>query len=532
MKKLLSLLLIMALTVTMLAGCGNSNSDSKGSTGDSSSENETDTTSEGDSSGESPYHLTFAFIEFYDQDEAARNAVQDAMNEILIPELNIEVELLPIQYAEYETTIQLMLAGGDALDIFPVHGPNASSWINMGGIYDMTEFMDTEEGKAIVEVLGEEAFVGNMNGVLYGLPGNKESIDLGGLCLRKDICDELGITEEYGLEKNKDEYDGNFYDWSVAGEIFAKVKEAYPNMTPLYLFSTDQMNRFSFFDAMVDGFGVLDWEADHDSLEVVNKYETDSYRTAVTMLADWYDKGYIYPDAQTDTQGSAAMMKAGNTFSYATAIKPGFLVEAEAANGTECYAMYFGKCKEGGTSTTNVSFFSTSIATNSQNPEMAFKFLSTLYTNSDLMNLWQNGIKDVNYQVLDDGTAFFVEGEDAANYTYHQNSGWAMGNQFITYVWNDGSKTADYWDKLKAHNDWSYYTKAFGFLWDSTDYATQITALNNAKETYRAALETGSVGSAKVDETLQKMNDALYAAGLEDVMTAKQKQLDDWLATQ
>jgi putative aldouronate transport system substrate-binding protein len=67
-------------------------------------------------------------------------------------------------------------------------------------------------------------------------------------------------------------------------------------------------------------------------------------------------------------------------------------------------------------------------------------------------------------------------------------------------------------------------------MWDSTNYSTEITALNNALETYRSALETGSVGVSNVDATLKKLNDALYAAGLQDVMDAKQQQLDEFLA--
>ena len=124
----------------------------------------------------------------------------------------------------------------------------------------------------------------------------------------------------------------------------------------------------------------------------------------------------------------------------------------------------------------------------------------------------------------------FAEGKDASNHLYYQNTGWAGGNQFISYVWNDGTKDADYWDKLAAHNDWTYYSPAFGFMWDSSDYQTNITALNTALETYRSALETGSVGSANVDSTIQALNDALYAAGLQDVIDAKQEQLDAWLA--
>jgi putative aldouronate transport system substrate-binding protein len=498
------------------------------------SENGTTTTSYGTYTTDNPYHLIFSFIEFYEQKDDARQAVQDALNEYLIPNYQIEVEFLPLAYADYQTTIQLMLYGKDELDVFPISYSYAASWISSGSVYDMSQLMDTPDGQKIVDALGDEnAYVGNMNGILYGFPANKESVELGGLCMRADICDELGLTEKYNLDaENSDEYTGTSIRWSEAEDIFAAVKEAYPNMIPLYMYQTDQLERFCFFDTLVDNLGVLDLEADRNSTTVVNKFETETYKNVVTMLADWYDKGYIYADAATDTQGHATMMKAGNTFSYLTAIKPGFLAEAESSNGYKCYALYINPTDDGGISTTNVSFINTSIAANSKDPEMAFKFISALYSDPNVMNIWQYGIEDVNYQFLDDGTIYFVDGEDGSNYAYHQNTGWAMGNQFISYVWNDGTKEVDYWDKLQKHNGWAYYSPAFGFMWDSTAYATQVTALKNAYETYRAALDTGSVGSANVESTIKALNDALYAAGLQDVIDAKQAQLDEFLASQ
>ena len=539
-RKVVAGMLTAVMAVSMLAGCGSSSSSSTGSTSGSAASSSKSSVSELEDkySEEDPYHLTFAYLEFYEQDDAARDAVQDAINDYMIPKYHIEVELLPLQSADYQKKVQLMLSGGDALDVFPIQATYAASWINMGGVYDMNEFMDTEEGMAIEDALGENlTYAGSMNNILYGFPANKEYVELGGLCMRADICDELGITEEYGLEKNKDEYDGTIYNWSVAGEIFEKVKEAYPDMVPLYLNQSSQMNRFTHFDTLGDNFGVIDWESDHDSTTVVNKYETDTYKNAVKMLADWYDKGYIYKDAQTDTSGSSTMMKAGNTFSYATAIKPGMLVEAEAANGMDCYAMYFGTgteptSNEGTRSvlfTGNACLYNTGIATNSEDPAMAFKFVSALYTDPTLMNLWQYAIEDVNYKKNDDGTIYYADGEDGSNYKYHQNTGWSMGNQMISYVWSDGSKTADYWDKLEAHNAWGDVSPTFGFNWDSTEHSTELTALSNALNNYRAALETGSVGSAKVDETLDSLNKALYDAGLQDVMDEKQAQLDKWL---
>lgn len=540
-RKMLAAFLAATMVGGLLVGCGSSgdtsssSKSSAGTTSTASASGEADSsvtkTDLGEYTEENPYHLVFAFIEFYEQDDAARTAVQDALNAYMIPKYHIEVEFLPMQYAEYQQKIQLMISGGDELDVMPIFYSYASSWISMNGIVDMNQYMDTEEGKAISEVLGEaNAKVGSMNGILFGFPAQKESVDLGGLCMRADICDELGITEEYGLGKNQDEYTGKVYDWSVATEIFQKVKEAHPEMTPLYLMgNTNNTNRMAWFDPLADTFGVLDWEKDHESTTVVNQYETETYKEAVEQLAEWYDAGYIYKDALTDTQGNATMMKAGNTFSYFTPIKPGFLVAAEASNGCECYAMYFGNNVEGGYATTNVSYFDTGIATNSADPEMAFKFISALYTDSNVMTIWQDGIEDVNYKVQDDGTAYYVDGETSSSYKYHQNTGWMMGNQFNTYVWNDGSKDVNYWDKLQAYNDWAQYSPAYGFMWDSSNYSTQMTALQNALSTYRPALESGAVGVAGVEETLQKLNDALYAAGLQEVMDAKQEQLDQWL---
>ena len=105
-----------------------------------------------------------------------------------------------------------------------------------------------------------------------------------------------------------------------------------------------------------------------------------------------------------------------------------------------------------------------------------------------------------------------------------------MGNQFISYVWNDGSKDADYWNLLQTHNTWAQYSPAYGFMWDSRNFTTQLAACNSALSQFRPALETGSVGVAGVESTLQSLNDALYAGGLQDIMTEKQAQLDAWIA--
>lgn len=478
-----------------------------------------------------PDRVSFSYIEFYPQDATERAAVVAALNEYMIPTYNIEVEFNPIQYSDFNTSFGTSVVANDPYDVIPVFYNSVSGWIKAEAMTDLTPFLETDDGKAIIEAIGEQnAKVSSINGFIYGLPASKESVELGGLWMRKDICDELGLTEKYGLESNKDTYDGHARPWSEAAEIFQAVKDKYPKMIPLYMGNSDQTARFYFVDTLLDRFGVLNWQEDHNSTKVVNEFETDTFKNLCKMLSEWYEKGYILQDAATDTQGSATWIKAGNTFSYATAIKPGFLAEANATNGREGYVLYFGDQVEGGISSGNVAFFGLGIADSCENKEAAFKFLRALYTDPVVMNYWQFGIEGQDYKKLDDGTAYFADGVDSTNFKYFQNTGWAAGNQFIGYVWNDGSKQADYWDLLKSHNTWAYYSPAFGFMWDSSPYATQITALNSALETYRAALLTGSVASDKVDATIQQLNDALYNSGLQAVIDAKQQQLDAWLA--
>lgn len=528
-KKLISRLLVAAITAGTIAGYGNTGSIVAGA----ASEEGVTTTSIGTYTVDNPYHLVFEYCEVSDTDADARAEVEAAVNEYMIPNYQIEVEFLPMSIADYYANTPLMLSSGEELDVLPIMFSTASSWLSMGGILDLAPYMDSEEGQKIIEALGDEetAYAATCNGVLFGFPANKEFYSNRGFLLRADICDELGFTEKYNLDRpDADIYDGTGISWEDEEAMLAAVKEAYPDMTAFYLSTTAKADLL--FDLLDDGFGVLDMVADREGTTVVNMYETEQYREHVKRMADWYDKGYIYKDAATGSTRADEMMRAGNTFSYPNNIAPGALISTNISNGCKCYIVHREPENKGFITTSDVSFMNTGIATQSKDPEMAFKFISALYSDPTLFNLWQFGIEGVHYQLLEDGTAYYVEGESESNYKYHQNSGWQMGDQFKGLVWNDGTAGPDYWDALKEHNQKGDRSPAYGFRWDSTEYSTELTALNAIKEQYIYQLETGTCGSDNVDDLLEEFNEALYNVGLQDIMDAKQAQIDAWLAAE
>ena len=522
MKKLINLLLVAALAIAMLAG-GVSAVAEEGVT----------TTSIGTYTVDNPYHLIFEYCEMYNEsDPTARAAVVQAINDYMIPNYQIEVEFLPLSVADYYANTPLMLSSGEPLDVLPIMFKTAGSWIDMGGVLDLTPYMDSEEGQKIIDALGSEevAYSATRNGVLFGFPANKEFFAYPGLLMRADICDALGLTEKYNLDKpNADIYDGTGISWDEAEEIMAAVKEAYPNMTPFYESTNCLWD--GYYDRLDDDFGVLDSVGSPEGTTVVNKYETEQYREHVKIMADWFDKGYLNKDAATDSTGASNTMRAGNLFSFPVNIRPNSLIEGSADVQTKCYLLFLDPEIKRVITTSDVSFMNAGIAAQSKDPEMAFKFIAALYSDPTLFNLWQFGIEGVNYKLLDDGTAYYVDGEDASNFSYHQNTGWQMGNQFMGLVWNDGTSSPDFWEVMKAHNASGRLSPAYGFAWDSTDYTTEVTALNAVKEQYIYQLETGSCGVENVDALLDEFNQKLYAVGLQDVIDAKQAQLDEWLAS-
>ena len=88
---------------------------------------------------------------------------------------------------------------------------------------------------------------------------------------------------------------------------------------------------------------------------------------------------------------------------------------------------------------------------------------------------------------------------------------------------------AEMFDEISNYNNTVEYSKAFGYSFDSYYYVSQISAINNVLQTYRAQLAWGTVD---VDSVLPQFLSELEAAGINEIIEANQEQLDAWLAEQ
>lgn len=78
---------------------------------------------------------------------------------------------------------------------------------------------------------------------------------------------------------------------------------------------------------------------------------------------------------------------------------------------------------------------------------------------------------------------------------------------------------------LKSYNEQAEASPALGFNFDTKAVTTQLAALNNVQEEFKALINTGSV---ETQENLNNMKKKMNAAGLDEIITEMQTQYDSW----
>lgn len=498
-KRILAAMLTLSMVVSMTA-CGNSDA---GGSKDSAKNN---------GNGDEPYTVTMVLNGSTQPDE---ERIEQKINEILEPELNANLDIVVLPWASASQQLQLMLSGDEKIDVFYTQATNAVQYMNAGQIVDMSELID-KYGTNIKQIYGEDiAKINQVEGFVYGVPNQIERGSIPAIFMRKDLVEKYNIDTTQ-IKEPKD-----------LESVFETVKAGEPDMIMLYSSSENDAPATRLFrgDTLSDNnyLGVLMDQT--NSTKVENFFATDWFKDTTTMLHNWYQKGYISQDAGTNTENWRTVCKAGNLFSLFFSYHPGTPVEFESSTGYDFEIVpFYNEPIINSSSYNGVTF---SIAQNSENPEKTMEVLDYIYGSSEIMNLLNWGEQDKDYVIedADNGIINFPEGITSDNAGYNLNLGWELPNQFIAYKWTGSDPQL--WEKMEEFNGSAKSSKAVGFLFDSSNYSSEIAALSNIVKQYSGALYSGS---GDPDELIPELLEALDDAGINEVIQAKQEQLDAFLA--
>jgi putative aldouronate transport system substrate-binding protein len=507
MKNLRTIVSVLAVAALLsLAACNKSSATSGASTSSGA-------TAVSATQAQTTYKVTMAIIAGGTIPDIA--LVQNAINE-RIKDRGLELEILPLTFASFTDQINLMVTGGEKLDLIPVFSNTFNNDVAQGKLMPITEHLKTV-GAQMASIVGSEYLkAGTVNGDVYGIPSLRDMAAAYGVCIRKDILDKYGIN----VEDIK-----TVEDLSL---LYAGIKSVEPDM----FMTWSQGNTLGMvpqlmtdWDGLGNDFGVLMNQGQNEPLKVVNLFETPEYEQKLRIVRDWFQKGYVVSDANTNSQGATTLVGAGQLFSFCSNLKPGFDKQSTlGAGGVEMVTVTITPALS---TTTQVGILSWSLPITCKNPAKTMEFLSLLYTDPAIVNLIDWGIEGKHYVKLNDNVITYPEGVSASNTGYNLNLSWIYGNSLIAYVWDGNAPDTN--EQMKQFNQSAVFSKSMGFQFDATPVRSAMTAVSNTAAEYRLSLEFGMVD---VDTTLPRFIRALKDAGIDQIIAEKQRQLDAWAAGQ
>jgi putative aldouronate transport system substrate-binding protein len=504
-KKWFVLLLIVCLTALAACASDNSASDSGSlsSPSPSSGSAQASITGEGEA-----YELNIAYP-IFGAVPANMPEVEKAISDIAKEKINVTVKLTPISIGAWLQQSNLMLTSNEKLDLLYVSGRSFTGMVTKGQLLELDTLLN-DHGKDILAAFDPQILKATMiDGKTFAVPAKKEMAVDYGLSILKRYIDKYKIDTT--SIKSLDDL----------GDLFKTIKDGEPKLPAVLVpqsAGVSFLGSYKWFDPLGDSIGVLpDFNG---GLTVANLYETPEYAAFVKKMREWYQAGYIMKDSATNKDNGNALIQAGKGVARLSNLKPGYERQtsleykepATVISLTKAYA-----------TTSTVASVNWGIPHSAGKPEKSMQFLNLMYSDKDIINLFDWGIEGKDYVKKSDTIIVYPEGVDATNVIYNLNQGWMFGNQMLSYVFE--GEDPKIWNKMEEYNTNAIKSPALGFSFDATPVKTEYAAVTNVINQYTLPLETGSVNPDKI---LPEFIAKLKSSGIEKIIAEKQKQLDEW----
>lgn len=509
-KRILAGVLSTAVIVSTMAACGGNGGNS--STSETSAAGSSSSAAEKEKMREIVYmYPSFGTI------PTGLPQVEEAVNKITQEKINTKVKLNVVSYASFAQQMNLAVTSGEAIDVATVVNM-FTTMVNQKQLIDMTDLLNTN-GQGILDTVGDFVKGTTVDGKIYGVLTMQGKATSPHILMREDILKECGLTTD-DIQVQEDVLD-MADTFNKLETIFQAVKEKKSDMNIL-VSAAGVINLDALIgrDALGDNLGVT---LTSDSGKVVNLYETEQYKMIVELARKWNEKGYIMPDAATNTEGSTTVLMAGKSFAdLVPGTQQGVVAAYKQSTGHDFAAV---KLKSPYITTYDIQAIANVLPVTCKEPEAAVDFLNLMFTDKELVNLFAYGIEGEHYVFEADGTVAYPEGVNASNSAYPCNQTWLFGNSLLDLV-KVGNVPNLYEIQAKGNTD-APRSDNLGFTFDSSSVKSEVAACTNVVSEYKNGLQSGSLDpKTKLPEFIEK----LKASGIEKIINEKQKQLDAWKA--
>ncbi len=448
--------------------------------------------------------------------------IQDAINAITVPAINVEVHMNMLEVGAYMQQIGLMISSGERVDLCMTAFATASysTMMAQSQLMDITDILN-EYGQTILEVDARTLPATSVNGRVYAIPSYRNNVSSTYIYMRADVLEDLGLTEQARNMTSLADYKEilmtvkNSEKW---GYLKPTVYMDGVGFTPQGATTSDVFAESDIYNTLGDALQFIHCD---DEGNVSLLMENEQWQEAMAFMRDIYNEGLVYVEVgEGGTTGSATdYIKNDFAFSYSGVAEYGAEKTASANCGMEMVAVELCKTQLSQASCTSFAY---AVPVSAKEPEAAVAFVNFAMGSKEINNLLTWGEEGVDYELVD-GVAQYIPGNEMPS--FHMDD-YMTPNQFLVYPWSGND--ADFREKSLADFESAPSSELIAFTGDMTELTSEMAAVSNVLEEYKVQMASGQ----STEEILQEYIDKLYDSGVQKILDEYQSQLDAWKAAQ
>lgn len=550
-KKLVALLLSLALVLSLGACGGNGGSSTSSEASPSSTTEESGAAAESGDESQAETAETGEFqLPIVDEPTTLSYFVADDSNAAIMTtdwndnefyqemerRTGVHLEFEMVSSADYQTNFNLMIASGNLADMIYVgasyYAEGVDAAIDDGYFLDLTdlvdEYMPNYEKVRTSDVQYELLSTTDSGrlGAVYELRQSKQGPWLG-LWIRQDWLDDLGLETPV-----------TFDDYHEVLTAFKNEKGA---TAPLILNFSGSDGEFG---TMSGGLNVLNsWQLDETGKVNFGPY-MDAWKEYVTIMHQWYTEGLIDPDFMATDERTADMAKVvtGASGLFAALYTMPSVYEAASEDPNMNLAPVNPPVMNEGDEghirlRDSYTSGNTAISADSENWEVALRWLDYLYTEEGAL-LANYGVEGDTFEFDENGKPVFTDK------ILNNENGWTMTQTVASYLcpsagianWSDWTRELagvpekdqacyDVWSEFS--DDWRLPSSVTLTQEESTERAALYADISTIVKEQTAQFISGALD---IESNWDAYISALEASGMERAIEITQAAYDRYLA--
>lgn len=550
-KKLVALLLSLALVLSLGACGGNGESSTSSEASPSSTTEESGAAAESGDESQAETAETGEFqLPIVDEPTTLSYFVADDSNAAIMTtdwndnefyqemerRTGVHLEFEMVSSADYQTNFNLMIASGNLADMIYVgasyYAEGVDAAIDDGYFLDLTdlvdEYMPNYEKVRTSDVQYELLSTTDSGrlGAVYELRQSKQGPWLG-LWIRQDWLDDLGLDTPV-----------TFDDYHEVLTAFKNEKGA---TAPLILNFSGSDGEFG---TMSGGLNVLNsWQLDETGKVNFGPY-MDAWKEYVTIMHQWYTEGLIDPDFMATDERTADMAKVvtGASGLFAALYTMPSVYEAASEDPNMNLAPVNPPVMNEGDEghirlRDSYTSGNTAISADSENWEVALRWLDYLYTDEGAL-LANYGVEGDTFEFDENGKPVFTDK------ILNNENGWTMTQTVASYLcpsagianWSDWTRELagvpekdqacyDVWSEFS--DDWRLPSSVTLTQDESTERAALYADISTIVKEQTAQFISGALD---IESNWDAYISALEASGMERAIEITQAAYDRYLA--